>query len=117
MLEALKKLNESPGINGSLIVASDGLVIATCLDAGMESETAAALTGDIVASAIDMLKCLEGAEMQQMVLTASRGRLVVHAAGGCFLVAVTNQFINLDATHLEIASAARAVSRMASLSS
>ena len=116
MLEALQNLNASPGIKGSLIVAPDGLVITSCLGPGVDDETTAALTSDMVGGALQWLRTGDFPDLQQMVLNSSRGKIVVHAAGSCFLVVLTGQFINIDVTHLEIASAARAIARRAILS-
>lgn len=116
MLSALQKLNDSPGINGSLVVAADGLVITSCLQSGIDSETTAALTGDVVGSAVAWLRSGGCQDLKQMVLNAGRGKIVVHAAGTCFLVVLTGQFVNLDVSHLEIASTARVIARRALLS-
>ena len=116
MLEILRQLNGSPGINGSLVVAADGLVITSCLGEEVDGDATAALVGDVVGSAIEWLQSGGHAEPSQMVVNASRGKIVVHSADTCFLVVLTSQFVDLDVTHLEIASAARLVARRACLS-
>ena len=106
MREVLKKLNSIPGIKGSLVVTTDGIVVASELTSELDEDTTAALAGNVVTHTVSMLNAGEYESMDNMVLTASRGKIVIENLNNCHLVVVTNQFINLDVTLLEITSAA-----------
>lgn len=106
MREVLKELNTVAGIKGSLVVTSDGIVVTSELSNELDEDTTAALVGNVVTQTIRMLEISKYDAMDRMVLTASRGKIVIQNLDNCHLVVVTNQFINIDLTLLEITSAA-----------
>ena len=115
MREVLSQLNSIPGIKGSLVVSPDGIVIATELSTELDDDTTAALVGNVVTQTQRLLQVGRYADMETMVLTASRGKIVTCNLTNCHLVAVTNQFINLDVTLLEIKSAAKKIRELGKL--
>lgn len=112
MREVLQRLNATPGIKGSLVLTTDGIVVISELSRELDGETTAALVGNVVTHTMRMLKLGEYKPMERMILTASRGKIVIENLDSCLLVVVTNQFINLDVTLLEIASAAKLIRRI-----
>ena len=115
MRKVLKNLNETPGIKGSLVVSPDGIVISSELSNELDEDTTAALVGNVVTQTMRLLEVGRYDTMATMVLTASRGKIVIRNLDNCFLVAVTNQFINLDVTMLEITSAAKRIRELGTL--
>lgn len=115
MRETLRELNTLPGIKGSLVVSPDGIVIASELSAELDDETTAALVGNVVTQTQRLLRVGRYSDMESMVLTASRGKIVIRNLNNCHLVVVTNQFINLDVTLLEITSAAAKIRELGRL--
>ena len=112
MREALKKLNTNPGIKGSMILTRDGIVVASELSLELDEDTTAALVGNVVTQTTRLLAIGRFAPMERMTLTATRGKIVIENCDNCLLVVVTNQFINLDLTVLEIAGAAKMIRKL-----
>ena len=106
MRDVLKELNTLPGIKGSLVVSHDGIVVASELSTELDEDTTAALVGNVVTQTVRLLDAGRYDEMDRMILTASRGKIVIENLRSYHLVVVTNQFINIDLTLLEITSAA-----------
>ncbi len=116
MREVLKKLNTNPGVKGSLVLTPDGIVVASELSTDLDEDTTAALVGNVVTQTARLLDTSRYQNMDRMVLTATRGKVVIENLENCYFVVVTNQFINLDLTLLEISSAAKRIRELGSLS-
>lgn len=112
MRDVLKKLNSHPGIKGSLVLTMDGIVVASELSNELDEDTTAALVGNVVTQTMRMLETGDYDGMGRMVLTATRGKIVIEHLDNCLLVVVTNQFINLDVTLLEISSSAQVIRKL-----
>lgn len=106
MREVLRELNTLAGIKGSLVVTHDGIVVTSELSSELDEDTTAALVGNVVTQTHRLLEIGNYDEMDRMIMTASRGKIVIQNLENCNLVVVTNQFINIDLTLLEISSAA-----------
>lgn len=116
MREVLRKLNETPGIKGSLVLTTDGIVVIADLSSELDEDTTAALVGNVVTQTMQLLGSGEYSAMDRMIMTASRGKIVIENLENCLLVVVTNQFTNLDVTMLEIASAAKLIRKLGTIS-
>ena len=116
MREVLKKLNTVAGVKGSLVVTPDGIVVTAELSAELDEDVTAALVGNVVTQTVRLLGIGRYESMERMILTASRGKIVIANLESCHLVVVTNQFINLDLTLLEISSAAKRIRELGVLS-
>ena len=115
MHEVLKNLNSIPGIKGSLVLTPDGIVVAAELSSELDEDTTAALVGNVATQTLQLLDAGRYESMDRMILTASRGKIVIENLDSCLLVVVTNQFINSDVTLLEIASAAQKIRELGTL--
>lgn len=116
MRDVLKNLNTAAGVKGSLVVTPDGIVVASELSTELDEDTTAALAGNVVTQTVRLLETGQYDEMDRMILTATRGKIVIEHLGNCHLVVVTNQFINLDVTLLEISSCAQRIRGLGTLS-
>lgn len=112
MRDVLKRLNAVPGIKGSLVLTPDGIVVISELSRELDSDTTAALVGNVVTQTVKLLQHGEYPTLERMILTATRGKIVIENLDNCLLVVVTNQFTNLDVTLLEIASTAKVLRRL-----
>jgi len=112
----LKKLNETPGIKGSIVLTPDGIVVTSELSSELDEDTTAALVGNVVTRTMALLDSGEYSAMRRMILTATRGKIVIENLENCLLVVVTNQFTNLDVTMLEISSAAKLIRKLGTIS-
>jgi predicted regulator of Ras-like GTPase activity (Roadblock/LC7/MglB family) len=112
MREVLKRLNAVAGVKGSLVLTPDGVVVISELSNELDDEATAALVGNVVTQTMRMLSLGDYRTMERMILTATRGKIVIENLENCLLAVVTNQFINLDVTLLEIASAANLIRKL-----
>ncbi len=115
MHEVLDELVTVPGIKGGIVVTPDGIVVISRLANELDEDTTAALVGNVVTQTLKLLGLGRYEDMDRMILSASRGKIVIENLGNCLLVVVTNQFINLDVTFLEIKSAAKRIRQLGTL--
>jgi len=113
MRETLNNLNQVVGINGSMLVTRDGMVVASELGKGLEEEAVAALATSAIRTALHALSKVGEEGFSLFVLTAAFGRLVLVDAEIAYLVVVTERTINIDATILEMQSAVRQIRKKA----
>jgi len=105
MYQALSELNKTPGITGSMIVGTDGIVIAADLEAGIESETVGALAASITANISKSLDRLDTAPLQQVTIEAENAKLFFTDVGLGILVVTTEKEVNIGLVRLEIKNA------------
>ena len=115
MKEILQALNRSVGINGSMIVTTDGVVVASQLGGQLEEERVAAVASLLIRSLRRSLEQARVGPLHKCVLTASQGKLVIVEAGSAFLIVATDASIRLDVTLLDIEAAARRIATYAQL--
>ena len=113
MRDTLKNLNQVVGINGSMLVTRDGMVVASELGKDLEEDAVAALATAIIRTTLRALKKISGEGFLLFTLTASFGRLVLLDAELAYLVVVTERTINIDGTILEMQSAVRQIQKKA----
>lgn len=116
MRDVLVTLNECPGVIGSLVTTTDGILVASELVSGPDEETAAALVSSLVSGTSSLLKEFGKARLQQLVLRASRGKIIISDLEHAYLVTVTDANIDLDQGLLEIKSAVQALRRVGRIS-
>ncbi len=114
MKAILEQLNRSVGINGSAVITRDGIPVISVIPDQTDEEKMAAIAAALIRSVMNSLGQLDQ-DVQVVRLEASRGRILVVNAGTVFLVVVTDPTINLDATMLDIKSAANRLRRAVSL--
>jgi predicted regulator of Ras-like GTPase activity (Roadblock/LC7/MglB family) len=106
MQTLLKNLNELVGIRGSLVVSSDGMVIASQLTGGLDEDRVAAMASNVVLRASRALKERGLAQFSRLSLTSSDGEMIFEATGIGYLVVVMERGIDLGQADLEIRSTA-----------
>jgi predicted regulator of Ras-like GTPase activity (Roadblock/LC7/MglB family) len=112
----LAELNATIGARGSLIVTTDGLLIAADVREGCEAERLAAMGAAILS---DVGKGLASAGMDaftQCEVVAERGKVILVAAGPAYLLVLVGPRIELGPGSVEIRSAARRVAKAAEFS-
>ena len=85
MKAILQELNTVVGIKGSMVIAVDGMLIASAFS-GIEDETAAALASRIILTTQQSLGRLGFGDVSQLVLTSTHGKIVLVSAGNSFLM-------------------------------
>ena len=112
MIEALERLCAQHGILGALVATKDGIVVRSHLDPGMDDEASAALVSSLLTSTTSLLGKAGRESMEQIVLRASRGKIIVTDLGNAYLVVVTDRNLDLSVGLLEIRSAAKVLGRL-----
>lgn len=115
MKAILQELNSMVGIKGSMVVALDGMVIASELK-GIEEETAAAMASRMILTTKRGLDKLSFGDISQLVLTSTHGKIVLVNAGNAFLMVLADMNISLEHTLIEILSAARKIRNLGKIS-
>jgi uncharacterized protein len=106
LISILRELNgSSPEIEGSCIISIEGLVIASALPLGIDSDRSSALSAALLARAERTAKALNQGDLEQFLLKAEKGCiLMVYINEGALLVVLTKPvakfgLIFFDAEH------------------
>jgi len=116
MFEILKRLNHGVGIRGSMVVTSEGIVVAAELGGELDGDRVAAMASSVIQETQRCLNKVDLGTFSEFILTAMHGKMVFHDIGVAFLVVLTEKGINLDHTLIEIRGAAFKIKSKAKLS-
>jgi predicted regulator of Ras-like GTPase activity (Roadblock/LC7/MglB family) len=109
MYEILEELNKTAGVNGSMIVGQDGIVIAADLDTQLQDEDVGALAASIVSTVQKSVSRLSDDALKQITVEASEGKLFLTDVGIGILAVTTDPKVNVGLIRLEIKNAAERV--------
>jgi predicted regulator of Ras-like GTPase activity (Roadblock/LC7/MglB family) len=105
MYQILEELNKTTGITGSLLVGSDGIIIAADLDTRFQDEAVGALAASIVSTVDKSLEKLQSTPFKQVTIEAEKGKLFLTDVGIGVLVVTTEPQVNMGLVRLEISNA------------
>ena len=105
MYQVLSDLNKTPGVTGSMVVGSDGIVIASDLDTAFEGETVGALAASITSNIQKSLDRLDTTPWSQVTIEAEDAKLFFPDANLGILVVTTEKVVNIGLVRLEIKNA------------
>jgi len=105
MYNILGELNKTSGIKGSMLVGSDGIIIAADLDSEYEDETVGALASSIVSNITKAMDRLDQQQMDKITIEAENGKLFLNDASVGILAVVTEPDVNIGMVRLEIKNA------------
>ncbi len=106
MYQILEELNKTTGVNGSMLVGQDGIVIAADLHSHIQDETVGALAASIVSTVQKSLERLKQNPFRQVTIEAGNGKLFLTNVGIGVLVVSTEPSVNIGLIRLEIKNAA-----------
>jgi predicted regulator of Ras-like GTPase activity (Roadblock/LC7/MglB family) len=109
MKEILKSLNSVAGVKGSMVVTLDGIVIAADFRGSLDEETVAAVSASFLKAAQEHAQKIGFKQFSRLVLEGTHGKVVLVPTGVAFLVVIADMKMNLEASFIEILSAARHV--------
>jgi predicted regulator of Ras-like GTPase activity (Roadblock/LC7/MglB family) len=109
MYSVLSELNKTSGIKGSMLVGSDGIIIAADLESQYEDETVGAMSASIVSSVTKAMERLKGETLSQITVEAENGKLFFADAGVGILTVIADNEVNIGLVRLEMKNA---ISRM-----
>jgi hypothetical protein len=115
MKTVLAELVETIGARGALVVAPDGMVIATQVKEGVDVDRLAALGASIVTGVGRRLGSAGLPGFTQLEVAAEQGKLILVEAGPTFLLVLLGARLELGPSSIEIRSAAQRIARDAQL--
>lgn len=107
MKDLLENLNEIPGVEGSMVLTSDGIMVAAALGSHLDEDVVAALSSSLTITLKRSLEPFAGRIPEELVLTASEGKLVFIRLASAYLVIVTKRALQLESGMVEIRSIAQ----------
>ncbi len=102
MEEALAQLNKLSGVRGSMVVGTDGMVIASEVEEGIDQEVVAAETVSLLKTAERSLSKLDSGPVIKGMVSGQWGRVLFVGAELGLLVALTEPEANLGLVWLEL---------------
>jgi predicted regulator of Ras-like GTPase activity (Roadblock/LC7/MglB family) len=109
MYEILEEINKTSGVNGSMIVGQDGIVIAADLNTQLQNEAVGAVAASIVSTVQKSMSRLSSDAPKQVIVEASNGKLFLTDVGIGILAVTTDPQVNVGLVKLEIKNAAEKV--------
>jgi uncharacterized protein len=109
MYQILEELNKTTGINGSMIVGQDGIVIAADSNSNLQDEAVGALAASIVDTVKKSMVRLSNENLKQITVEASKGKLFLTDVGIGILAVTTDPQVNVGLVRLEIKNAAEKI--------
>ncbi|MGE3166208.1 MAG: roadblock/LC7 domain-containing protein [Planctomycetota bacterium] len=110
MKDLLEQINDIPGVLGSMVITRDGILAVACMGQDLREDAVAALSSSI---AMTLRRSLEPTSLandpSEILLTASRGRLLYLDLGDAYLVVVTRPNLRLDTDMVEIRGVAKKI--------
>ncbi|MEU4314574.1 roadblock/LC7 domain-containing protein [Nocardia sp. NPDC024068] len=110
VLAELRRLRDRvPGLTGSLVASSDGLLVTHDLPEHIEPTGMAALAAAQLSLSDRLAGTAHGGVFQAVVVDGSAGHVVIYAAGWAALTVLAGPEVNIGRLHLECRPVARAI--------
>ncbi|MEE8142253.1 MAG: roadblock/LC7 domain-containing protein [Planctomycetota bacterium] len=109
MKDLLGQLNEVPGVQGSMLITPDGIMVVAALGPNLDEDVVAAHSSSLLMTLQRALKAIDKDSQQphEMILSAVEGKLFFSDLGNAFLVVVTKPNLHLGTGLVEIRSFSR----------
>jgi predicted regulator of Ras-like GTPase activity (Roadblock/LC7/MglB family) len=107
--EILSVLNKTEGVYGSLIMGSDGLVIASELGTDVDENAVAAVGSQILSSLQGALRRMQMGGFRRFVVTGRDGKIILANAGSVILVLLLDLDANLGLVGVDVKDAILAI--------
>ena len=111
MYEILGRLNKTEGVHGSLIMGTDGLVIAAELGTDVDENAVAAVGSQILGSLQGALRRMQMGSFKRFVVTGRDGKIVLANAGSVIVVLLLDLDANLGLVGVDIKEAIEEIQR------
>lgn len=115
MISVLQGLIDTIAARGALVVAPDGVLIASEVREGVDVDRLAALGASILTVVGERLKAAGLAAFTQVEVAADEGKVILLEAGPTYLLVLLGARLELGPGSLEIRSAAQRIAREATL--
>jgi len=105
----LKDLSRIKGVDGSLVVGKDGLVIEAEVPGGIDPELVAAMSSAVFGTAERSAEEMKHDPLRQVMIEGDKGKTLMIGAGEGILVVITDIDINLGLIRIEMRRSAERV--------
>ncbi len=102
MYEILNQLNKTEGAHGSLIIGTDGLVVAADLGTETDENAVAAVGSQIIGSLRGALRRMDMGGFRKFIVTGHDGKVVLADAGNVIVVLLLDLDANIGLASVEI---------------
>ncbi len=109
MYEILDQVNKVRGVQGSIVMGKDGMVVASDISSEVKDEAVAAVASQVLGSLQGALKRMDLGTFRRFVVTGSLGRVVMLDAGSALLIALLEPDVNLGLVSVELKRAGERV--------
>lgn len=107
MKEILTKINRIPGVRGTLIVGSEGFVIASDVaSGGSDAQTLGAVASSVAANLSTSLERMRQGKLTRFVMNGSEDNVVLTAIEGALLLTLVKKDANMGMVMVELKDAA-----------
>ena len=106
MRTILRNLSRVSGVQGTVLVDRDGIVILSHLDGDASDERVGAIAGAIAATVEDSLDKIGRGPLVHIQMDADEGKMLVQEAGKGLLVVLADKEVNIGLIRLEMKAAA-----------
>lgn len=98
----LKDLGRIDGVNGSLVVGKDGLIIEKEVPSDIDSELVGAMSSAVFGTAERSSEEMKHEKLQQVMIEGNRGKTLMIDSGDAILAVIADVNINLGLIRLEM---------------
>ncbi|WP_456481877.1 roadblock/LC7 domain-containing protein [Methanopyrus sp.] len=110
--KVLADLNRVEGVHGSLVVSSDGLIIAEAVPPDIDSEIVGAIATTVYGSGERVVDEMDLGNLEQMLIEATHGKVMIVDVGeDATLVLVVEPDANLGLIRLRAQEAAEEIAK------
>ncbi|RKZ28749.1 hypothetical protein DRQ29_01390 [bacterium] len=100
--EVVERLAQVKGVVGSILVAKDGLVVASNLSVQVQDEIVAAMISAVGGTAVKASEMMGQGKLKNIVLEGEKGKVFLTDSGIGYLGVLTTQDANMGLIRLEL---------------
>ena len=105
MYEILNRLNKIEGVNGSLLIGKDGIVVAADLGTETDENAVAAVGSQILSSLQGALNRMGMGDFRRFIITGSNGKVIMADASSVLLILLLDLDTNIGLAGVEVRQA------------
>jgi len=109
MNNILKSINKIPGVQGTLIINAEGLLVAADIAAGGDANALAAVVSRIINALASALDRLQVGALERFVVNGEHGSMVLQTVGQTILLTLVDRDANMGMVLVELRNAAAAL--------
>jgi len=111
----LDEVNKIRGVQGSLVMGKDGMVVASDISTEVKDNAVAAVASQVLGSLQGALRRMDLGSFSRFVVTGSEGRIAMLDAGNALLIALLEPNVNMGLVGVELKRARDRVHERAKL--